>query len=65
MQEHITEISSDMYFNTIEINLQPYLNDVEAKPYVEKLKSFVNDICPMPITLDLSNYKEKSNMLKA
>lgn len=33
--------------------------DDKAKKCVKEMESFVNNICPMPMTFDLSDYKEK------
>ena len=55
VRNHVYAIHLYTRLNTINIR---YLSDEDDDPYVQKLKSFVREICRMPIFFDLSNYRE-------
>lgn len=57
VRKHIKWIYLYTHLNTINIWFMPF--STKDKRYVKKLQTFVNNICSMPITYDLSNYKEK------
>lgn len=57
VQDHINAIYLEMRFCTIKICFEPSGENDDL--YVQKLRSFVKNICPMPIFFDLSDYKEK------
>lgn len=57
VRNHIDAIYLHTRVNTINICFEPSSEDDDL--YVKKLKSFVKNICPMPIFFDLSDYKEK------
>lgn len=57
VRKHIKWIYLHTHLNTIDICFVPFHKKDER--YVKKLQSFVNNICSMPITYDLGNYKEK------
>lgn len=55
VQGHVWAIYLHTRLNTIHIR---YVSDEDDDPYVQKLRSFVRGIHPMPIFFDMSNYKE-------
>lgn len=55
VREHVRAIYLHTRLNTINIR---YVSGEDGDPYVQKLRSFVRGIHPMPIFFDLSNYKE-------
>lgn len=56
IRNHIKQIYLYTHLNTINICFEPFKDNNQ---YVKKLQTFLNDICPMPITFDINNYKEK------
>ncbi len=55
VREHVRAIHLQTRLNTINIR---YVSDTDDDPYVQKLRSFVEEIHQMPIFFDLNNYKE-------
>lgn len=57
MWTYVNAIYLHTHFNTIDICINPSL--AASYEHAKKMKNYVNNICPMPIAFDLSNYKEK------
>lgn len=58
-QMGIDRITIYLYTRLNTINIRFKTVDKKNEHIIQKLEDFVNNICPMPITFDLSNYKEK------
>lgn len=64
VSEQIRTIYLNSAFKKIDFGFAK-TNDANADQYIQKLRDFINNICPMPITFDMSNYKEKFQLAQS